>query len=346
MSPRKAALYSKPGKKNDEAAEKPAANPDLIKARARKPRVSAVQPVAVKVEPGLEPVEVHLEPSDNDALPPTTPAPNLFFPPASEPSVLNTTERVDRQGNAVKGANLEGMTRPTRRIRSAVNYAEPSLNTKMRRPDKSLVDAVYMRSTSNPPPSSEKKPMRIVFVKKEAEDDTDSAWKSLNATEGNEPVSPSATKVASLALHQESKSVKPSDDHTGARAAINTLAGARAEPSKTQLNTEERAARRLSDKMQELDIADHKTTSPAERPVNATLTARQRRHSAISGATEVDQAEDMLSKDEDILHSSPAANDVDAKVAARPRVSFVSGRAGAVQAARSDRASRRRSMVV
>jgi len=36
----------------------------------------------------------------------------------------------------------DGGTRPSRRARGAVNYAEPSLNVKMRRPDKKMVDAV------------------------------------------------------------------------------------------------------------------------------------------------------------------------------------------------------------
>jgi len=319
MSPRKAAVPSKSGKKIDEDGHKPAVN-DTSKARARKPRVSAVQPVAIKIEPGLEPVEVHLEPSDNDALPPTTPAPDLFSPPASELSVLNTTETMDRRGNAVKGANLEGLTRPSRRVRSTVNYAEPSLNTKMRRPDKSLVDAVYMRSTSNPPPSSEKKPTRIVFIKREAEDDTDSAWKHVN--EANEPNSPSATKAASLAQHQESR------------------------PSTSRIDLEERAARRLSDKMQELEISDHKSYLPADQPMKARLTARQRRHSSIPGPSEIEGAVDLPPKDEDNLTSSSPINDADAKSAIRPRVSFSSSKLGVVQDGRSDRTSRRRSMMV
>ncbi|GAB7342223.1 hypothetical protein MBLNU457_g0469t1 [Dothideomycetes sp. NU457] len=315
MSPRKAAVSSKPGKKIDEDGHKPAHNSDTSKARARKPRTSAFQPVSVKIEPGLEPVEVQLEPSDNDAVPPTTPAPDLFSPPASEPSILSTTEGMDRRGNAVKGANLEGLTRPSRRVRSTINYAEPSLNTKMRRPDKSLVDAVYMRPTSNPPPSSEKekKPTRIVFIKREADDDMDSAWKTAN--EANEPNSPSAAKAASLAQHQESRT------------------------SASRPDLEERAARRLSDKMQELEISDHKSYSPADQVVNARPTARQRRHSSIPAPVEADGAEELVS-------SSSPLNEADAKPAARPRVSFSSGKLGTVQDGRADRTSRRRSMMV
>jgi hypothetical protein len=81
----------------------------------------------------------------NTDLPPKTPATtDIFSPPPTEPSTArplaprDTPPPTDLQ-SSTNGADLNG---GRRRARAQVNYAEPSLNTKMRRPTKELCDAV------------------------------------------------------------------------------------------------------------------------------------------------------------------------------------------------------------
>ncbi|KAF1820193.1 uncharacterized protein K489DRAFT_433634 [Dissoconium aciculare CBS 342.82] len=90
------------------------------------------------------------------SLPPKTPAaPNLdvFSPPSSQSlSYPNTGSRASRDtpppaeagtSRATDDAAANAASRPSRRARNvAVNYAEPSLVAKMRRPGKEMVDAI------------------------------------------------------------------------------------------------------------------------------------------------------------------------------------------------------------
>lgn len=99
--------------------------------------------------PILETVEI--APPSDSALPtsdlhPTTPLPpDLFSPTPSEPSAARPEARTGTPppGDlSTLSTTTDGGARPSRRARAAVNYAEPSLNAKMRRPGKQMVDAI------------------------------------------------------------------------------------------------------------------------------------------------------------------------------------------------------------
>jgi len=76
---------------------------------------------------------------------PKTPMVDDMFSPSSQPSTgdgpKDTPPPSDLSSSAL-GMGLPVAGRPSRRARAAINYAEPSLNSKMRRPTKELLDAV------------------------------------------------------------------------------------------------------------------------------------------------------------------------------------------------------------
>lgn len=133
---------------------------------------------------------------------PNTPAASdLFSPVSSEPST-----RLEGRGDTPPPGDLSSLsntsdngTRPSRRARStAVNYAEPSLISKMRRPDKKMVDALTglqdPRRAMNVSNEKRAASRGSSTIKKEPEDGEDSSWKDL----------PSATHIsASSPLHQK-----------------------------------------------------------------------------------------------------------------------------------------------
>ncbi|KAH0209009.1 hypothetical protein KCU90_g26741, partial [Aureobasidium melanogenum] len=88
-------------------------------------------------------------------------------------------------------AALNGASRPSRRARAAVNYAEPNLVSKMRRPTAAKADAVDVngRRISSNITTSEKKTMRTVIIK------GDDMNGSLTRDTGSEAPSPLGQKV-------------------------------------------------------------------------------------------------------------------------------------------------------
>ncbi len=146
-------------------------------------------------------------------LDPKTPAAlDLFSPTPSEASA-----RPQGRGDTPPPSDLStlsvttdgGDTRPSRRARSAVNYAEPSLISKMRRPDKKMVDALTglqdprramsASASDRKAPDSVSSTSRTVVIKSEPiDDDTNVAvdWKTVPLASA--PLSP---------LHQKSDGV-------------------------------------------------------------------------------------------------------------------------------------------
>ncbi|KAI9850031.1 MAG: hypothetical protein M1838_006171 [Thelocarpon superellum] len=173
------------------AAKKDSAKKDAGRDRARerttpctktkstgKPRAREVEPISL----------AFVEPTP----PPKTPAAFDVMCPSSEPSAVRHDSRdtppppdLDPDGTA--------MGRAGRRPRGKVNYAEPNLRDKMRRPTKVLVDAVTGEGKARRDSSfkaesgraegddggvaSQSKPIRTVVIKKESEGET--PWKRL-----------------------------------------------------------------------------------------------------------------------------------------------------------------------
>lgn len=190
-------------KDNVKKPAKPTKDPGSRTSRERRPRLSSV-----RLAPAAETIitTVELPPPDSEpstSLPPKTPAADLFSPTPSEQSATRSDGRDTPPPSALVAGStsssaLNAASRPSRRARAAVNYAEPNLVSKMRRPGKELVAAVALpggRSGSNPPPSEDSKSMRTVFIK--SEEGADSEWKGLpvaNSVDHLEQASPLRNK--------------------------------------------------------------------------------------------------------------------------------------------------------
>jgi hypothetical protein len=291
MSPRKVGARRDKSLKDGEKAEKPSAETpaSTLQARARARRVSSL-PLP---SPPRESVVEHVDPAPPSdpktaTLPPITPAPpDLFSPATSEPSAKGDDGRAGTpppSDLSTMSVATDGGTRPSRRARAAVNYAEPSLTAKMRRPGKQMVDAIsglhHPRQVMNV--SSEKKAptsvSRSVSIKKEPEDDDDDAWKRAPSAEPVLAASPLGQKVSEgssdpLATEdttdqEPAKRTEPS----AASATISALmAGSRKRRTASQteqpLGTDMEAAVK---RMEELELYDFKESSS---PVSAASTA-------------------------------------------------------------------------
>jgi hypothetical protein len=142
MSPRKtAAGPDKPSKDDMKKPTQPKFGAAKDRTSSRRSRLSVVPQQlpevsveTVEVPAPLDPVEV-AEPVLHHS------APSDIFSPTPEPSSAPT----DRTGTpppiGLSNTSAEA-ARPSRRARSAVNYAEPSLGAKMRRQDKGMMDAI------------------------------------------------------------------------------------------------------------------------------------------------------------------------------------------------------------
>jgi hypothetical protein len=119
------------------------------------------------------------------------------------------------------------VSRPSRRVRAQVSYKEPSLNTKMRRPGKELVDAVpdQDRRTSVDPQTA---PLTVGRVSIKQEPD-DSAWKPLGTVPGHtveedgEVGSPLRQKLDRSTSAQDTKADAPRLNSAAASHAITAM---------------------------------------------------------------------------------------------------------------------------
>ncbi|TKA83486.1 hypothetical protein B0A55_00557 [Friedmanniomyces simplex] len=288
MSPRKAPAPAAPEKAGKDAPEKltkPAA-PRSASATARKRRVSAIpQPLLHEdvVVPTVElapPIEVH--PS---MLAPQTPAPpDLFSPTPSEASAARPADESTRAGtpppsdlSTLSVPTDGGGMRPSRRARAAVNYTEPSLNAKIRRPGKGMVDAVTglvdPRRAMSASVSKASLP-RTVVVKKEpiGDDEADEVdWRSLpSAADVAAPASPLAPRSVEvggsdpLAL-QVDDPVTQADNPSAASATISALMAGGRRRRRESIQHLQHPPEDVNDdvaaKMEELDLYDFKDSS-------------------------------------------------------------------------------------
>ncbi|KAF2266704.1 hypothetical protein CC78DRAFT_566761 [Lojkania enalia] len=149
----------------------PASKPTRGRSRIHRSITDPPFPLIQMPEP-ISTAEINL-----DSLPPKTPAAeDIISPPSTEPSTSRPESKDTPPPADLSSGDQTG--RPSRRARAQVSYKEPSLNTKMRRPGKELVDAVAAhparRSSVEPTPSSTSAKM---FIKGElVESDS---WKSL-----------------------------------------------------------------------------------------------------------------------------------------------------------------------
>ena len=145
MSPRKTVANAEKPLADD--AKKPS-QPKLGAAKerttSRRSRLSAIPPP--QQEPEINVASIELPESQHPAAAPQeptshTPAPPDIFSPTPEYSTGPTNRSGTPPPTGPNSATVEA-ARPSRRARSAVNYAEPSLGAKMRRQEKGMMDAV------------------------------------------------------------------------------------------------------------------------------------------------------------------------------------------------------------
>lgn len=238
----------------------------------RKPRVSASIEHLHHPEQPVQSIELPVVETEAVlSAPPKTPAPELFSPTGSESCTSRNDARDTPPPPAFGSArpttsDTSGASRPSRRARAAVNYAEPNLISKMRRSDKPPGDgasANSRRSSSNVPDSESKRAGRTVVIKQE--DSVKSGWNvptSGPETERSEPTSPLGEKS-------------------------NTAVG-RGPPSETASIAKDRGTLRTEIKMEEtnrkmedLELYDNSSPAPfnSEADVQKTST---RRHSTMT----------------------------------------------------------------
>jgi hypothetical protein len=205
-----------PKKQRSSAQEKPA-KPEkntvpISKSRSRA-RLNISRTITPPELPICLPDPVPTAEINLDALPPKTPALEaIFSPPSTEPSTQRPESKDTPPPGDLSSADQIGASRPGRRARPAVSYKEPSLNTKMRRPDAKLVDAIVERRTSvdhQTAPLTSGKPA----IKREG--DEEGGWKpvsSLIGRTGEEEVevgSPLRQKLDRKGSDQDAKTSPP-----------------------------------------------------------------------------------------------------------------------------------------
>ncbi|KAH0337153.1 hypothetical protein KCU81_g8182, partial [Aureobasidium melanogenum] len=201
VSPRKLSRNTK-GKgdlKQEDAPLKPAVKA-TDRRKSKNPTTKSVTIAAGEPETIMRTIEIalpsELPVEEIEDLAPKTPLPEFFSPTPSEPSTARDEGRDTPPPSGLKSmssgpAALNGASRPSRRARAAVNYAEPNLVSKMRRPTAAKADAVDAngRRISSNITTSEKKTMRTVVIK------GDDMNGSLTRDMGSEAPSPLGQKV-------------------------------------------------------------------------------------------------------------------------------------------------------
>lgn len=308
MSPRKTVTTSSKGEKD--GLEKPAPSRLAASKDATTTRRRRTSSIPVPSPPREAPQVIEIAPTTETG--PMTPAAlDLFSPTTSEPSAKpEGREGTPPPGDLSTLSTTTDAGRGSRRARSAVNYAEPSLISKMRRPDKKMVDAV----TGLQDPrramgvSGEKRVSNGPFtIKKEPPESEDGeAWKSLPPATHVEPSSPLGQKGSTEGLRSEAVFSPdlvqvPENKPSASQATISALmAGGRRrrqsiqeEPLGKDIDVD---AASIAKKLEEMDLYDFKDSSspatnssgvaPAEsKPARTVSVKTHRRHSSVSKAS-------------------------------------------------------------
>lgn len=163
------------------------------------------------------------------SLPPKTPAAEeILSPPSTEPSI-SRPESKDTPPPSDLALSAQGSIggRPSRRVRAQVSYKEPSLNTKMRRPGKELVDAVIPDQTRRT--SVEPQITSSIAGRTSLSEEQSSTWKPLGAISGRsgeedgEVGSPLRQKLDRRDGPQDSKAEPPRLNSATASNAISAM---------------------------------------------------------------------------------------------------------------------------
>lgn len=241
-SPKKALKGPLPDGKPERKAMSTYKQPDRPVVRGRPRKAEAIQIPLPDAPDKIEATEIREEPAHSD-LPPKTPAPESILSPISTELSARHDSRDTPPPADINpaGSDVSQTGRIPRRARVSVNYAEPSLNTKMRRPGKEMVDAVTGLKErpmqikdgeeiprGSEPPSTVKSGIRTVVIKRERDGSAEApSWKQTPSAV-DEPGSPLSKKSEEAQAQQAvSESIIQGDTHAtcggGAGATISAL---------------------------------------------------------------------------------------------------------------------------
>jgi len=363
MSPRKTvANADKPLCDDAKKPSQPKFGAAKERTTSRRSRLSAIPPPQQEPEinvTSIELTEVH-QPATAATHEQTsqTPAPPDIFSPTPEYSTAPTNRSGTPPPTGPNSATVVEAARPSRRARSAVNYAEPSLGAKMRRQEKGMMDAVtglqhHRRAMSG---SGERKSRGAsvggTTVKSEPQDED--AWKTLPAA----GEAATRAEAASPLLDKERRgdgvsfgSIAPSKMDGDGGVSSDAKPKQRVRSSTTQDKEQKDSNRASSDdlddaarKIHELDLYDFKdsSSSPADQQqshipsapkISSTAPARShRRHSSIP--------KDTMKSSAGSAGNHVAAGDIERVKTSSSSTSTSGGSTG-----RTSAASRRRSMM-
>ncbi|KAK6439627.1 hypothetical protein LTR95_004160 [Oleoguttula sp. CCFEE 5521] len=296
LSPRKVALLA--GKPEKDDGKKPAVSKlDLTKDRVpRRSRLSQVPLPPSAQPPAIATIEIPLAgvTATNEPAPQSPVAPTIFSPTPSEPSMHANGSRdtpppgdLSSLSNSTTASVIEGL-RPSRRARGAVNYAEPSLTAKMRRPDKKMVDALtglsdHRRVMSAP---VNRKAGKGVDIK--AEEVDEDAWKNL--PESRPVVTPMELPSPALRPKQHMRSSSDPlavDEQRVAAQISSTSKAAMQQSSDHRVNKQPDELDEAMEQLKDMEIFDFKESSSPSSVASSGIgstsstTRTSRRHSFI-----------------------------------------------------------------
>ena len=262
--------------------------------------------------------------------PPETPAPPLpqiFSPELSEPSAARPESRdTPPPPDLGPDTGTGSFGRASRRPKGNVNYAQPNLRDKMRRPTKELVDAVGAEERARIA-KAESDVSMPVFIKKEDDADPVPAWK-MNAPQNDdrmrpEPTSPLDNKIGAAELpasviterrrrtfmpalnHDAIDPVKPASGAASAIAAL-TVGTQRSKKRVEEPGRDVEIEEQSREPMERTGIYEFTSSSPSDpsgKPISDTGQEAQaktvrssRRHSSVPASTEPGKGSLMISR--------------------------------------------------
>ena len=288
------------------------------KTRPKNPGITIDKEMALKEAEVRQPLEA----------PPETPAPppsDLFSPVPSEPSAVRPDSRdTPPPPDLGPDTGTGSFGRASRRPRGSVNYAQPNLRDKMRRPTKELVDAVGAEERARIA-KAETDASKPVFIKQEDDTDAVPTWKTnapqIDARTRPEPTSPLGNKIgaadllASVITERRRRTFVPSlnDDAndpkrqaSGAASAIAALAAGTTRSKKREGEEESSRDVEKREPIERTSIYDFTGSSPVEpsgktagdtsQETLARMVRSSRRHSTLPASTESGKGSIMISR--------------------------------------------------
>lgn len=290
------------------------------KPRPKDPGIAKEKEIATKDTEIRKPLEAS----------PETPAPpssDVFSPGPSEPSAARPDSRdTPPPPDLGPDTGTGSFGRASRRPRGSVNYAQPNLRDKMRRPTKELVDAVSAEERARIA-KAEDDASKPLFIKQEEDADAVPTWKTnapkMDQRTRPEPTSPLGNKIgaadlpASVMTERRRRTIAaPKDDaigpekpRSGTASAIAALTAGtqrskRREEEEPGGDVERREqTREPIERTSIYEFTGSSPVDPSDENANdrgqeelAKTTRSSRRHSSVPASSELGKGSIMISR--------------------------------------------------